>query len=88
MSDSPTNFPREDLGETKEFRITSGRVIIEGEDKPSFYGGRHHYIRAVDKPHLGRQPTFMCLACQTWGIFDKKAHTCGRELGNQQSSEG
>lgn len=29
MSKSPTNFPREDLGETQEFKITSGSVKID-----------------------------------------------------------
>lgn len=82
MSDSPTNFPREDLGETKQFRITSGLVAVESQEKPSFCGGRHNYINVADThPDQERQPTLMCLHCQTWGIFDKHAHICERGLG-------
>lgn len=78
----PTDFPRMDLGETNQFKLTSGLVVIEDQAKPSFCGGRHNFISVADAhPGQERQLTFMCLRCQAWGIFDKDAHVCERGLG-------
>ncbi len=78
----PTDFPRRDLGETSQFKLTSGLVVIESQAKPSFCGGRRNFINVADvHPSQERQPTFMCLRCQEWGIFDTDVHICERGLG-------
>jgi len=77
----PTDFPRTDLGETEQFKITSGLVTVGNRSEPSFYGGRRNLISVADAhPDQKRQLMFMCLYCQTWAITNKDTHVCERGL--------
>ena len=68
-------FPRKDLGETEQFRITGGNVDYPGVCNPAYYGGRHNYIpNATDDKILS--PHFICLLCGAWGIVDIAKHVC------------
>ena len=70
-------FPRKDLGETEQFRITGGNIGYPGVCNPSYYAGRHNYVPNVDKAESKvLRPNFICLRCRVWGIENTAEHVC------------